>query len=314
MRERDTLKLPDYQTIMLPMLQVIADGKEHQINQYVADLADRFGLTDDDLRQMLPSGNVPVFRSRVSWAVTYLVHAGLIDRTGRGRICITERGRHTVKENPGRIDDQYLRQFPEFVAFEARSRAKISGKAISPEITLVRPNGQPTPSESLEANYLELRRALAQEILEKLTKTAPSFFEQLVIDVLFAMGYGGSRREAARTVGRSGDGGIDGIINEDRLGLDIVYVQAKRWNGAVGRPMIQTFAGSLEGQRARKGVFITTSTFTAEARDYVNRIEKRIVLIDGEQLAELMIDHGVGVIDVARYEVKRIDEGYFGEG
>jgi restriction system protein len=170
-----------------------------------------------------------------------------------------------------------------------------------------------SPDERLEASYQQLREALAQDLLERIKQASPTFFERLVIDLLVAMGYGGSRRDAGEAVGRSGDGGIDGIIKEDRLGLDFVYVQAKRWEGSVSRPTVQAFAGSLEGQRARKGVLITTSTFTREARDYVTRIEKRIVLIDGDQLTQLMIDHGVGVADVTSYHVKRVDTDYFGD-
>lgn len=236
--------------------------------------------------------------------------AGLLERTGRGRIKITDRGQAVIEQEPQRINLPFLNQFPEFQAFRAtRTRS-----------TVARPDGKDesddslSPDELLEASYQQLRKALALELLERIKTAPPSFFEQLVVDLLVAMGYGGSRIDAGHAVGGSGDGGIDGIIKEDQLGLDFVYLQAKRWEGTVSRPTIQGFAGSLEGQRARKGVFITTSRFSKDAEHYVKQIEKRIVLIDGEQLAQYMLDFGIGVTEVASYKVQRIDLDYFGEG
>ncbi len=302
------MALPTYEAIMLPLLRLLADGQEHLTNQNVEALATHFSLTDEERRQLLPSGRQTVFLNRVHWATTYLTKAGLIERTGRGRIRITDRGREVLHHNPPRIDDAFLMQFPEFRDFKKRQREPSQPK--EPASTTV---AHLDPEELLESSYQRLRQALAEELLERIKNAPPPFFEKLVIDLLVAMGYGGSYEDAARAVGRTGDDGIDGIIKQDRLGLDFVYVQAKRWNNPVGRPIVQAFAGSLEGQRAHRGVMITTSTFTDDARDYVTRIEKRIVLIDGNELAHLMIDYGVGVTDVQSYHVKRIDAGYFGE-
>ena len=292
--------------IMLPLLRFVADGKEHSLNETVESLADQFQLTAQERAELLPSGTQEVFYNRVGWARTYLKKAGLLDSPSRGKIRITARGHDVLKSNPSKIDLNILNKFPEFIEFKHTSRSTETDKLAFEE----RPE---TPEEDLEVSYQRLRRELAQELLERTQKCSPRFFEKLVIDLLVAMGYGGSRKDAAEAVGRSGDGGIDGIIKEDKLGLDAVYVQAKRWENVVGRPIVQAFAGSLEGHRARKGVLITTSQFTQDALEYVGKIEKKIVLIGGEQLANLMIEYGIGVAEVARYEVKKIDLDYFGE-
>jgi restriction system protein len=210
----------------------------------------------------------------------------------------------SLTSNQG-IDRKFLEQFPEFVQFQSRSSHSEEQTAIQEEPTH-------TPEEILEASYQNLRNDLSQELIDRVMQCSPRFFEKLVVDLLVAMGYGGSRKDAGQAIGQTGDGGVDGIIKEDRLGLDIVFIQAKRWESTVGRPVVQAFAGSLEGFRARKGVLLTTSTFTKDARDYVERIEKKIVLIDGEQLAQLMIDYGIGVTEVATYSVKKADLDYFG--
>jgi restriction system protein len=229
----------------------------------------------------------------------------LLESTGRGRFRITPLGLEVLHARPERIDIAFLERFPGFKEFKTYKGPELSDTSTQ-EVT-------ETPEESLETAYQDLRRSLAEDILERVKRCSPQFFEKLVVDLLVAMGYGGSRKDAGKAVGKSGDGGVDGIIKEDRLGLDAVYIQAKRWEAAVGRPVVQGFAGSLEGYRARKGVLISTSTFTAEAQDYINRIEKKIVLIDGEQLAQFMIDHNVGVMEVATYRVKKANADYFDE-
>jgi restriction system protein len=270
-------------------------------------LADSFQLSPEDRSELLPSGRQFRFDNRVHWARSYLKQAGLLQNTGRGKFRVTERGLNVLNTNPQYIDQVYLQQFPEFLEFKHRNnKPETAVEEIEPETTQ-------TPEEVLEASYQSLRNKLAQEIIERIMTCSPRFFERLVVDLLVRMGYGGSRKDAGRAIGQSGDGGVDGIINEDRLGLDVVYIQAKRWEGTVGRPVVQAFAGSLEGFRAKKGVMITTSAFSKDAVDYVGRIEKKIVLIDGEQLAQFMIDYGVGVAEMVTYTVKRIDLDYFDE-
>lgn len=301
------MAIPDFQTLMKPLLRIFDDGNEHSNRECQDLVAEEFRIPEAERTALLESGRQTRLANRVAWALSYLVKAGLLQQTARGKRAITNRGRQTLRENPDRIDIQYLTRFSEFRAF--RSRARTSEESAVENL----PNGllAETPQETLERSYKLLRAALAQDLLERIKEASPGFFETLVVELLVSMGYGGSREDAGQAVGRSGDGGIDGIIKEDRLGLDFVYVQAKRWAGTVGRPEIQAFAGSLEGQRARKGVFITTSQFTREAHDYVSRIEKRIVLVDGAELADLMIDHGVGVSETATYRIKRIDADYF---
>jgi restriction system protein len=301
------MSVPDYQTLMLPVLQIAQDGNEHTMSEVVQILADAFHLTMEDRSELLPSGQQYRFDNRVHWARSYLKQAGLLESTGRGKFRITERGISVLGGNPAFINQAFLQQFPEFLEFKNRStKTETVSEVDVPETTQ-------TPEEILESSYQNLRNKLVQEILERIMSCSPRFFERLVVDLLVRMGYGGSRKDAGRAIGQSGDGGVDGIINEDRLGLDVVYVQAKRWGNTVGRPLVQAFAGSLEGFRAKKGVMITTSSYSRDALDYVGRIEKRIVLIDGEQLAQYMIDYGVGVAEMVSYTVKRIDLDYFDE-
>ena len=301
------MTVPDFQSLMLPFLQVVSNGQEYIITDVVETLANLFSLTDDDRRELLPSGRQFRFDNRVHWARAYLVKAGLFISTGRAKICITERGSEVLKSNPEYINIKYLQQFPEFQEFRAHvNKPEEIVQEVEQEITH-------TPDEILAASYQTLRDELVQQLLERIMSCSPRFFERLVVDLLVQMGYGGSRKDAGRAIGQSGDGGVDGIINEDRLGLDVVYIQAKRWEGTVGRPVVQAFAGSLEGFRAKKGVMITTSCYSKDAMEYVGRIEKKIVLIDGEQLAQFMIDYGVGVAEMVTYTVKRIDLEYFDE-
>jgi len=302
------MPIPDYQTLMLPLLRCFADGKEHSIQDLVNTLAREFSLSPEELRELLPSGKQTVFYSRVGWAKTYLAKAKLIDKVRRSHYVMTSRGREVLNENPPEIKNEFLAQFPEFTEFRRREAQKEaqSEKEIYRE--------EKTPEEVLEEAYAELRENLAQELLDIVRQSTPAFFERLVVELLVRMGYGGSRREAARAVGQVGDEGIDGIIDQDRLGLDTIYIQAKKWDQCVGRPEIQKFVGALAGKRAKKGVFITTSSFSQEAVRYVSTIEAKIVLIDGKRLAELMIDYGVGVTTVTTYQLKRVDSDYFNNG
>ncbi|ADG06444.1 restriction endonuclease [Kyrpidia tusciae] len=303
------MSVPDYQSIMLPLLKITEDCREHRLNEVIETLSSQFLLTDSDRKELLPSGRQPKFDNRVGWARTYLVKAGLLESTGRGKFRITERGLEVLRTNPNEINNRFLSQFPEFLEFKNRTSTQGADDNDADLESLDR-----TPEEILDSTHLSLRKSLADELLERIKNCTPKFFERLVVDLLVAMGYGGSRVDAGQALGQSGDDGIDGMINEDRLGLDVIYLQAKRWEGTVGRPIVQAFAGSLEGQRARKGILITTSRFSQDAKEYVTRIEKKIVLIDGEQLANLMIDFNVGVTEVTRYVIKKVDLDYFDEG
>lgn len=300
------MSIPDFQTIMLPLVEFANDGKEHSVREAIEALADHFELTPEERKELLPSGRQLLFDNRVSWSKFHLTKAQVLESTRRGYFRITDRGRALLASNPQRIDMTLLNQYPEYVQFRTKSEKKES-----PTPQALGEDDSVSPEEAIEEAYQQIRDELANELLDTVSSCSPAFFEQLVVDLLVKMGYGGTRRDAGRAIGRSGDGGIDGIINEDRLGLDVVYIQAKRWEGTVSRPEIQKFVGALQGQRARKGVFITTSNFSAGAKDYASRIDSRIVLIDGEQLAQLMIDYDMGVSSMASYELKRIDSDYF---
>ena len=303
------MPLPHYEKLILPLLTLSADGQTHKFDDAVSTLATTFEVSNDELRLLLPSGRYPVFRSRVGWAKTYLTKALLIEPTARGVFRITARGQLVLAENPTEINVAFLLQFPEFAAF--RQKAGTEKKAQAPEEIAV--SEEKTPDELLEYAHLELQKTLAQDLLQQIKACTPQFFETLVVDVLVAMGYGGSVKDAAQVVGKSGDGGIDGIIKEDRLGLDVIYVQAKRWDerSTVSRPEIQKFVGALHGHHANKGVFITTGRFAEPAKDYVQGLTAKVILIDGEQLARYMIDYDVGVTLRASYKVKKLDLDYF---
>ena len=309
------MAIPDYQTCMLPLLQVLSDGRDRPVHQAYEAVAQHFGLTAEERAVMLPSGRAPLYRNRIAWAKTYLSKALLVTVPKRGTMRISDRGKALLATNPTKIDNKLLDQYPEFVEFrqvggrEAPTPAPVTGQPTAPAPI----ENKATPEESIETAYQSLRGQLSQELLSKVLECEPAFFEQLVVELLVKMGYGGSRADAGQRVGASGDGGIDGIIKEDRLGLDTIYIQAKRWQGSVGRPEIQKFVGALQGQRARKGVFITTSTFTVDAVDYASRIDTKVVLVDGRQLATYMIDFDVGVAPATAYVVKRIDSDYFEE-
>lgn len=300
----ETMSIPDFQTIMLPLLQALGDGQLHRMPDLTERLASHFTLTEDERRQLLPSGQQGVFHNRVGWAKTHMKMAGLIENPSRGAIKISPVGQEVLGQHADRIDVAFLRRFPSFVEFTKKSQPA--------EHTSGDEQAAPkTPEESLESSYKTLRDALADELLERVKGCTPQFFERLVVELLVAMGYGGSLTDAGQAIGRTGDGGIDGIIKEDKLGLDVVCMQAKRWANTVGPATVREFAGSMEAFRARKGVLITTSAFSSDAKEYVNRIEPKIVLIDGARLAELMIDHGVGVTIARSYVVKRADLDYF---
>lgn len=302
------MAIPDYQTCMLPFLRYLSDGAEHTLRDAEESLSDHFKLTTAERAELLPSGQQGIFRNRIGWARTYLKKAALLESPKRGVFKITQRGQKTLASNPARIDVRYLEQFPEFIDF--REMSKPENGAVAPAEL---PQSKTTPEEAIELTHQSLREQLAAELLGRILGCSPTFFEQLVVELLVKMGYGGSRRDAGERIGQTGDGGIDGIIKEDRLGLDTIFIQAKRWQGSVGRPEIQKFVGALQGQRAKKGVFITTSSYTTEAADYVKRIDTKVVLIDGKRLAGLMIDFDVGVAPAATYVVKRIDSDYFEE-
>ena len=303
------MPIPDFQTIMLPLLKIASDGDTHYIQDAVEELASEFSLKEEERTRLLPSGQQPIFYNRVGWARTYLKKSGLLEYPKRGYFRITERGQCVLEEKPERINMAYLQRFPEYIEFKQTSRESTSEEGITESIEGL------TPEEALEDAYQRIRRDLADECLSYVLGSSAGFFEKLVVELLVKMGYGGSQRDAARAVGQSGDEGIDGIIDEDRLGLDTIYIQAKRWkpDSSIGRPEIQKFVGALKGKRAKKGIFITTSRFTDDARDYVSNIDTKVVLIDGSRLTELMIDYGVGVTPRTTYELKSLDSDYFGE-
>jgi len=301
------MSIPDYQTLMLPLLKLTADKQEHSMKSASEFLAREFDLSAADLVEMLPSARKTRFYDRVGWAATYLRKAGLLTSPRRGRFQIAKRGLEVLQNPPERISVNFLEQFDEFVEFRERQRPSDTAVASIEKS----PSEPQTPAEAIESAYQSIRQNLADEVLQTVKNCSPAFFERLVVDVLVKMGYGGTRQDAGKAIGKSGDNGIDGIINEDRLGLDVIYIQAKKWDNVVGRPEIQKFAGALQGQRARKGVFITTSAFTKEAQEFAARIENKITLIDGETLSQLLIDYNVGINSVATYEIKRLDSDYF---
>ena len=301
------MAIPDYQTLMLPLLKLTADRKEYSLAQTIDILADQFKLTAEERKALLPSGQTTIFLNRVGWARTYLKKSGLLETTRRGFFRITDRGMQILKQNPPRIDAKFLDQFEEFRAFREAGRDKSTSRKEKEKTEAE------TPEEALENAYQTLRDNLANELVQQIKQSPPSLFEKIVVELLVRMGYGGSRKDAGQALGKTGDEGIDGIIKEDRLGLDIIYLQAKRWENTVSRPEIQKFAGALQGHRAEKGIFITTSNFSRDALEYVSKIDTKIILIDGEQLAQFMIDNNIGVNSLAAYEVKKIDSDYFME-
>ncbi|HQT00372.1 MAG: restriction endonuclease [Hydrogenophilales bacterium 16-64-46] len=301
------MAIPDFQSVFMPLLKACADGGEHTKQELLPLLARQFGLTGEELLIKLASGKQGMFDNRVGWAKSYLKQAGLLENLRRGVFRITDRGLQVLNENPQPLNVRYLKRFPEFVVFNA-GKPKDEGKFVE-SVTA----SQDTPDELIAGGYKQLRETLAIELLERIKTVSPSRFEELVVELLLKMGYGGTQEDAGRVVGKSGDGGIDGIINEDRLGLDVIYIQAKRWEADVGRPEIQKFVGALAGNKASKGIFITSSGFSRGATDYASQVNHRVVLIDGSMLAELMMDYDLGVSTKDVYTVKRLDTDYFEE-
>lgn len=301
------MPIPDYQTIMLPLLQFAGDGNIHTLSESRAHLSTLFALTEEEKEELLPSGRQRKFDNRVAWAKVYLEQAGLLLSPKRGQYHITEEGKSLLKAKPTKIDISTLERYEKFINFRDSSKKSTSSKTEQKAVV----EDIETPEEVLEKSFQSIQKELASALLEQVKNCSPSYFENVVVELLLKMGYGRNRIEAGKAIGKSGDEGIDGIISEDRLGLEAIYIQAKRWAGTVGRPEIQKFVGALHGKRARKGVFITTGTYSNEARDYVAHIDPRVVLIDGVQLAEYMIEHNLGVTTKAVYEVKRIDADYF---
>jgi restriction system protein len=299
--------VPSYEELMLPVLASLSDGQPKTAAELRRDVAGRISIGPEDRAERIPSGS-PVFDNRVHWAVTYMVQAGLIDRPRRGVVVMTDRGRELLSTNPRRIDGDVLAQYPEFVEFKNRSGTR-GAKEATASTSMAEPE---TPKERLADAVEEANSAVASELLRRIREEDPAFLEKLVLNLLTAMGYGG-REGSAEQLGQSGDQGIDGVIRQDALGLDRVYVQAKRYAAerSVSRPDIQAFVGALHGQQADRGIFITTSRFTDTAREYADRVASRLVLIDSEQLGELMVHHGVGVQTEETFVLKKVDEDYF---
>jgi len=302
--------VPDFQSLMLPLLRIAGDGEEHSLSDARGRLGAEFKLTQAEQEDLLPSGRQSRFGNRVAWAKVYLEQGGLLLSPRRGHLLISDRGRDVLKAPPARIDIKFLGQYSEFIEFR---RPKREAQELSAPAAPEAPDAE-TPEEALEAAHARIEASLASEVLARVKAGSPAFFEGLVVELLLKMGYGGSRADAGQAIGKAGDEGIDGVISEDRLGLDIVYLQAKRWEGSVGRPEIQKFVGALHGKRAKKGVFITTGSFSSDAAAYVEHIDPKVVLIDGRRLAELMIDFEVGVTTARTFHVKRVDSDYFEEG
>lgn len=298
--------IPDFQTIMLPLLKEISNGNEFTAKEVNSNLSQYFNLSDEELQEMLPSGKQGVFVNRVAWAKAHLKIAGLLESPKRGSFRITPKGLEVLNQNPEVINLKFLKTLPEYIEYLESSKSEYKTTDVNLETEEAK-----TPEELIEQSFLTIQKALSQELITKVKSCNPYFFENLVVELLVKMGYGGSLADAGKAIGKSGDEGIDGIIKEDKLGLDIIYIQAKRWEGNVGRPEIQKFVGALAGQGAKKGIFITTSKFTPDALNYIARNETKIVLIDGEKLTRLMIEYNLGVSTHNIYELKKIDIDYF---
>lgn len=302
------MQIPDYQTIMLPLLEVLSDGKIYTTRELIEALSVKFRLGDEERKELLPSGQQPIFDNRVGWARTYLKKAGLVESDKRGPQKISAKGLEVLKKKPSRIDVAYLEQFPEFIEFRTIKNA------VGDESESIEQRANKTPEELLESNFTSIQADLAHDLLDKIKNCTPEFFEKLVVDLVVAMGYGGSRLDAGKAVGKSGDGGIDGIIKEDRLGLDTIYIQAKRWEASVPLKEVRDFTGALLAKGAHKGIFVTTSQFSKDAYEHANSVKQpKIVLIDGSALVSLMIELGIGVSAQKTYKISKIDSDYFEE-
>jgi restriction system protein len=300
------MAIPDYQTVMLPLLQYASDKQEHSLRDAIIHISDLFKLSDEERKALLPSATQEIIDNRVGWARTYLKKAGFLDDPKRGYFQITDRGSQYLATKPKELNVKILKQYPEFITFQERKNTDETTEHIET-------NAFPTPTEAIAYGVERIHETLADDILSLVKKCSPSFFERLVVDLLVTMGYGGSLRDAGQVIGKPGDEGIDGIIKEDKLGLDTIYIQAKRWENVVGRPEIQKFVGALAGKKAKKGIFITTARFTQDACDYADNLDIRLVLIDGLDLSKLMIEHNVGVSVTERIEIKKVNSDYFEE-
>lgn len=299
--------IPQFKYFILPFLQYLSDNHEHTMSEVINNLITKFDLNENQLAETTPSGRMTIFNNRVGWAKTYLKKAGLIIAPKNALLKITQEGQKVLRKNPKIIDPKFLEKFHSFREFQYGSGEEV----VVQEKSETSAN---TPEEIMEVGYQSIIKELHNEVLINLKSQSPSFFERAVVDLLLKMGYGGSRNDAGRAIGQSGDEGIDGIINEDKLGLDTIYIQAKRWEDNVGRPEIMKFVGALGGKHAKKGIFITTSKFTPDAINYVKTLDVKVILIDGDHLSKLMTDYKVGVQVIATYEIKEIDSDYFSEG
>lgn len=307
--------IPDYQTLMLPLLEILSDQKEHELQDLIKTLSDKFNLTDEERNELLPSGNQEIINNRVGWARTYLKKANLLTSPRRAIFKITEQGQEILNKKLTKIDVKFLQGLDDFkkwqISYQTNYLNKKESESTDENITEIE-QGK-TPEELLDYSFQKLKDELAVELIDKIKNCTPGFFERLVIDLLIKMGYGGSRKEAGQIIGKSGDGGIDGIIKEDKLGLDTIYIQAKKWENTVPVGQVRDFAGSLLSKKAKKGIFISTSNYPKGAYEFVASIEPKIVLIDGKELAELMIQHNVGMATKSIYELKKLDLDYFEE-
>ena len=303
--------IPSYEEIMLPLLNLLSDKQEHTLQEADDALAKHFKLTDLERDELLPSGQQPIFRNRLGWARTYMKKAGLLATPSRAKFIITEKGIDLLKEKPKEITSKFLKRYPEFIEFQSIKKIKDNVIEQSFEISSII-DGK-TPEEALEYAYQKLKSELAKEVIDVVKNCTPAFFEKLVVDLIVRMGYGGSRKDAGQALGKTGDGGIDGIVKEDKLGLDTIYLQAKRWENSVPVKEIRDFTGALASKKAKKGIFITTSSFPQSVYDFVTQVEYRIILINGDQLADLMIEYNVGLTPITEYQVKKIDFDYFEE-
>jgi len=304
------MAIPDFQSIMRPLIEALTDGNEHTMRVLTELLNDNFGLSDQERSELLPSGQQSIFSNRVAWAKSHLKYAGLLENPTRGRVRISELGRKVIAENPQVINVKFLKRFPSYCEFIGKSELKADAEGTGMATVI---EEERTPLEMIDTAYRSLVLATSKEVLSRLKICSPSFFENIVVKLLVAMGYGGVAGHGTVT-GKSGDGGIDGVIWQDQLGLDVVCIQAKRWEGSVGRPIVQGFVGSMDYYRARKGVIITTSIFTKDSLDFVHRIEgKKVVLIDGERLVDLMLEHDLGVTTTKTYQLKEVSNDFFDE-
>lgn len=310
------MAVPDFQSLMLPVLKELADGKEHELKSLYISVGERVGLTEEQKEELLPSGRQRVYHNRIGWANFYLSKAGLVDKVRRAVFTISSEGKSLLATNPAAISKSTLEEYPAYIEYIQSIRPNAREITQTNQLTnLAIEESELSPTEQMSVSFETIQSELVDELLDVIRMGSPKFFETLVVDLMLAMGYGGWSKDSGKATQYNADGGIDGVINEDPLGLETIYLQAKRYSegNTVGRPDIQAFSGALDMQRARKGVFITTSKFSSDALDYVQRIEKKIVLIDGQQLAEMMIKYNLGVSVKDTYQVKNIDTDYFNE-